>query len=647
MNFLVFLRTTISGLLMLFSFSTAAEPIDSLKHLVKNLADNESKVNTLNEISKLYAFSNTDSLNYYNKASLNLAQKLDFQEGLMLAYKYECYANSMSNKQHEAIESAKQSSEIARKLGDSTMMAANFNNIALLHDKLGNLETAIEFMELSHQYYPSYKGGEKLFIYYQNLALYYAKINHLAKAKSLVEQAQMLCDKEKLTYQSKKLNLVRAYIEFKEKDYEKAKTSVNEVLDAAIKQKDRSFEAACHEIHAEVLLKLNQLTEAKTAVKKAITIAKQEIGSNNMFTLYNILGKIEMALGNNQVAEKILKDNLVLAKDSPNKKHLSSAYLDLSESRARQHKSKEAFILYRKHREIEEELALDMRSKMMSTLNFKNRLEDQQNENQYLLKEQAQNKLIIKQNRKLNGWVTIASLLLMITFVQYFRAFNKQKQVNQELSSLVEERTNEILDLNSKFNMELFHNQENEKTRISKELHDHIGHELLILKHDLVRSQDKNAALKVDSILEDVRNISKGLHPVTLSQFGLTKALENLTERTDKSTDIVFSHKLVNVDQYFGYQNALNIYRVVQEAFTNVIKHSKASAAQLQISFSSDEINISVRDNGIGFKTDSQINNGLGVFSISQRINAMNGRFAFTENKPKGTILNINLPLET
>ncbi len=623
-------------------FSLNAESIDSLYSILSRLDKGVQKVEVYNQLTKQYLPVDVDSVSHYNDKAKHLALDINDQAGLMLAYKYECFVHSLANEQHKAIESAKKSFEIAQELNDSSMMAANFNNIALLHDKLGNLETAIEFMELSNQYYPDKKKGEKQLMYFQNLAFYYAKINHLTKAKSLVEEASLICANEEDNYACQKLDLVKGYIFLLEEKFIQGETSVNKAIQAAKENNDRLLQADGYEIQSEILLKQNRYEEAKKAINKAINILEKEISAPNNYKIYSLHGKIEMALGNYKLAESILTNNLESAQNNPNKKNLSNAHLDLSEVKSRQHKPEEAFYHYRKHRDLEEEITKDIRAKTISAIKFKNEIKVQQSLNDYLLKEQEQDKLIIKQNRKLNGWVTVASLLLMITFVQYYRAFNKQKQVNKELSTLVEERTNEILDLNSKFSLELIYHQENEKTRISKELHDHIGHELLLLKHEL-GNQSPSSASKVDSILEDVRSISKGLHPVSLNQFGLTKALEGLTERNDKSSDIVFSHQLVNIDQYFSYQNALNIYRMVQEAFTNVIKHSKATAAQLQINFDADKINIVIRDNGIGLQKEYK--NGIGIFSIQSRINAMNGNFNFSENKPRGTVLNIGLPL--
>jgi len=101
-----------------------------------------------------------------------------------------------------------------------------------------------------------------------------------------------------------------------------------------------------------------------------------------------------------------------------------------------------------------------------------------------------------------------------------------------------------------KYTMVLLEAQEKERKRVSKELHDGIGQKLLLIKNSLTLNSTKTSKI-VDSTIEDIRSISRNLHPVQLEKFGLTKAIENIVEDLNELTTIFFSNEIDNIDDFF------------------------------------------------------------------------------------------------
>ena len=196
--------------------------------------------------------------------------------------------------------------------------------------------------------------------------------------------------------------------------------------------------------------------------------------------------------------------------------------------------------------------------------------------------------------------------------------------------------------------------QENEKRRIAREIHDSIGQALSTVKlHlDFAESKTKEISNKRDlsrisgmisEIASDLRTLSHDLMPSSLIDFGITTAIHNLIKRVNQTNAvyIFFKH---NIDDSKVNQNyELNIYRIVQELINNAIKHSDCDEISISLLLENDNIKLIVEDNGIG-SSDANINNGIGLFNIKNRLSSINGELAISTGQDLGFKVLINIP---
>ncbi|MFT6333806.1 MAG: signal transduction histidine kinase [Saprospiraceae bacterium] len=194
----------------------------------------------------------------------------------------------------------------------------------------------------------------------------------------------------------------------------------------------------------------------------------------------------------------------------------------------------------------------------------------------------------------------------------------------------------------------LLYTQEEERKRIAQDLHDGIGQSLLLIKKQMEANQNtslENQSMISDT-LEEVRSISKGLHPFQLEKFGLTSSINDIIEKIEKSTDIFITKDISDIDGQISKDSEIHLYRVIQEAFNNILKHSEATAAKIDINLDQKDINISIRDNGKGFDHELTISKtrSLGLKTMNERILAIGGKFNISKNTPKGTLLKITIP---
>ncbi|NND88319.1 MAG: sensor histidine kinase [Flavobacteriaceae bacterium] len=201
--------------------------------------------------------------------------------------------------------------------------------------------------------------------------------------------------------------------------------------------------------------------------------------------------------------------------------------------------------------------------------------------------------------------------------------------------------------LQERFSQELLVSQENERKRISKDLHDGIGQRLLLIKNKLIQKKDEDTKWMVDTAIDEVRAISRDLHPFQLQEMGLTRALEHSISQIDENTSLFITSEIDNIDNLFNREQEVNIYRIVQETFNNILKHAKAEASRISVKNLSNQVIISIKDNGIGFEFTEKLNDvkSLGLKTIMERTKFLNGQMRVHSVKNNGTVLEFQFPL--
>jgi PAS domain S-box-containing protein len=218
------------------------------------------------------------------------------------------------------------------------------------------------------------------------------------------------------------------------------------------------------------------------------------------------------------------------------------------------------------------------------------------------------------------------------------------------------ERKLELLS-NSIINM-----QEEERARISQELHDEISQALAAVeietemlrdkirqKHDARDSFEKIKNL-INDTLVNIRRISLHLRPVLLDELGLVSALRWYVSDFSQRTGIDVSIELKGIKNRVDQKREITIYRIVQECLTNVLKHSHATKTKIVLSNARNQIRMSIADNGNGFDTEEVLNKqggngGLGLFGIRERLRLMDGSLEVLSKQKKGTTVLVTVPV--
>lgn len=207
----------------------------------------------------------------------------------------------------------------------------------------------------------------------------------------------------------------------------------------------------------------------------------------------------------------------------------------------------------------------------------------------------------------------------------------------------------------------LFMAEEEERQRIARDLHDDVGQRLALLQISLERfwsklpeeirleteSERVSALNGIAAISKDLRELSHHLHPQILDDLGLETAIRQLCELSEErySTPVRFSTR--NVPSDVPSAIAISLYRIIQEALQNVGKHASAESVDIALVGGKAALELSIRDNGIGFDPQSQRRGvGLGLISMAQRAKLAGGDFEIQSRPKGGTQIHVSLPLE-
>jgi two-component system, NarL family, sensor kinase len=233
-----------------------------------------------------------------------------------------------------------------------------------------------------------------------------------------------------------------------------------------------------------------------------------------------------------------------------------------------------------------------------------------------------------------NNKTTIALLgsLFIGTFLLVVVYLNRQKQTKIKLEKQHAQQ----------FTKHLFEKTEEERKRIASDLHDSVSHELLSLKKTF-EEKTEITNNKIDAIINDIRIISRNLHPVMFDKIGLKASVEQLVERTQNTNDFMVTTD-IDYNSLLSPSEELQLYRIIQEALTNIIKYAQAIAAKITVQEKNKNIFIEIKDNGKGFNVSEKLsgNNAFGLHNIIERSRAIGGESKIISDK-KGTVITIEI----
>lgn len=198
------------------------------------------------------------------------------------------------------------------------------------------------------------------------------------------------------------------------------------------------------------------------------------------------------------------------------------------------------------------------------------------------------------------------------------------------------------------FSQGLINQVDEERSRISKDLHDDIGQLLSVVKSKVNMFQTGRLANldglehEIGEVINHTRSISHELHPSSLEKLGLKTSVNSLLEKTQAASDLVCSSEIDEDWKLFTTMEQTQLFRIFQECISNTIKYAQAKSLKISIVRTDEGFLVEYRDNGIGFDSDLMVK-GLGWLTIRERVHQMGGKMELNSGKGKGVHLTIKI----
>ncbi len=201
--------------------------------------------------------------------------------------------------------------------------------------------------------------------------------------------------------------------------------------------------------------------------------------------------------------------------------------------------------------------------------------------------------------------------------------------------------------------------QEEERSRLARELHDDLSQRLAVLaieagklEHELDsdatmgRARARGLRDQIASISQDVHAISRQLHPSILEDLGLTSAIESECSRYAHHEGISIQYEHHDIPPELPKEVALSLYRIAQESLRNIAKHAQTNVARISLVRVDGEVLLSIEDDGMGFEpTEAESKAGVGLASMAERARLMHGDLTIRAASGRGTHVSVRVPL--
>ena len=239
-------------------------------------------------------------------------------------------------------------------------------------------------------------------------------------------------------------------------------------------------------------------------------------------------------------------------------------------------------------------------------------------------------------------WLFAACVALSLLFATW------TVRATTALFKTLEQQSTELTGLQYQF----LKTQEDVARRFSHELHDELGQALTALKANLSALQDgpdqarlEDCKVLVDGAIQDVRQISQLLRPTILDDFGLDAALRSLTETFAQRTGIPVNYRGNLRGPRLREDTETHLYRIAQEALTNIARHANATTVNMELARSNGEARLTIADNGRGFDPSTRSESrGLGLAGMEMRARGCGGRLVLQSAPGKGLKIEVTCP---
>ncbi len=622
------------------------EEMNEMLRQLKNSKEDSSRIDLLHEIQDYYLDADNDSALYYNKQAEALIEKLNLEKKRHRCYHafVKIYHARFDNEM--ALQYCLKGIEVAGRTKNLFDKASSYRAIFSIYYNLRKKDSAIKYGAYAIDLTEKIKDTNNIATMYGNLSRIYHGMELYDKAieygKKGIDQGERYKDYKGMLVSMN--NLGNSYLALSR--YKEAIGIYEKLLVAGQKHKrTRSIFNALLNLGACYYNVVDKENLHRIAVKmKEMQPLFDSADSRGYSFMYLVYGYDYMFQKKFPEAEKEMLTGLAIAEKDSVLSSLETIYLGLSTLKyceqdfvtANYYDEKwSALDKFLKNEEMAE-YALDLEARY-GTENKIAKINLQQSQ--------------LKQKSIIN-YILIGSALalLIISILSFINYRHKQKLQQQRINELETEKQLAATEA-------VLKGEEQERTRLAKDLHDGLGGMLSGIKYsfnamkgNLIMTPENAQAFErsmdmLDSSIKEMRRVAHNMMPEALVKFGLDAALKDFCNDIKQSGAIKLSYQSIGLDKEPVPQaTAITVYRIVQELINNSIKHSGATEVLVQVSKENNRLNVTVEDDGKGFDVNILKHaKGIGWANIQNRVELLKGKLDVQSQPGSGTSVYIEI----
>ncbi|AUC23503.1 histidine kinase [Polaribacter sejongensis] len=543
-------------------------------------------------------------------------------------------------------------------------LAACYNIMASAYKHLGEYPKAIDYFMQCLSY--SEKTNDKIqeANAYQNIATLYLLQKEYKKSAENLDRAANLYrelgdDDGVLTTLFNFANILK-----EEGKFDQARTHYKTILDYREREGNKAVIAYVNINLSQMLVEEERCGEAVVALKKTLGLLKELKFHSDIAIVLNDLGLCEAKLGHKKEAINYFKEALAIGDEQSLSVYKSDIYKNLAQLYQEEKNFEKALEFYQKGvATVADQKTLD---KEKYVAKIQEGYETQLKEARILLLEKEQKlsevelqkvELTVKRQRIVRNAFIVGFILVLIILIILRLSYVKRLRIQKELNLQQEENAKQkITDMMKDHKLSVIERyqegQDEERSRLSREIHDGIGSDLAGIKiafehyteNHKDELQSKRIANAINNACVDVRSLSHQLHPLSFSKIGFTSFLTDFIDQITKKSKL-------DIQTYFFPEEDIDklpaelladAYRIVQELINNILKHAEATKADVQLTKHEDHLNIVITDNGKGFIKNKK--QGIGLRNIKERLQKIKGTLDIDSGSSHGTSITIDIP---
>jgi len=296
-------------------------------------------------------------------------------------------------------------------------------------------------------------------------------------------------------------------------------------------------------------------------------------------------------------------------------------------------------------------------SKRVAEVEAQYQNEKKQTEIVQLQKDKQIQSLTIRQKSTLNYFLIGSLAAFLVAAFLGYRNFRHRQQLTKQQGELQQQRISELEKDRQLIAVDaMLQGQEEERSRLAKDLHDGLGGLLSGVKFSLSNMKDnliitpenmtvfERSLDMLDTSIKELRRVAHNMMPEMLTRFGLNEALKEYCNTINTTNLLLVKYQSIGMDSRIEKSSEIIIYRIIQELLNNILKHAAATEAMIQLVKEEGRLSIIVEDNGKGFDIATlKENKGAGLTSVQSRVDYLKGQLDIHSEAGKGTLVNIEL----